>query len=75
MGDAAPAEGLRQRRDLLAALARLAAGGRLGALAPVGLGPLGRGGRDRLARARVNSAFAPAKRGARKPGRIQRIAA
>src|SRR2546421_7765174 len=48
LGDAAPGDGLWQWRDLLAALACLAAGGRVGAPAPGALGPLRRNRHDRL---------------------------
>src|SRR5437868_1333910 len=68
LGDAAPGDGLRQRRDLLAALARLAAGRRLGALAPVGLGPLGRGGQDRLAPGERGQRLCPGQKGGEKTG-------
>src|ERR687886_573389 len=48
LGDAPAGDGLWQRRDLLAAPARLASGRRLGAAAPRPAGPAGDRGRDRL---------------------------
>ena len=68
LGDVAPGDGLRQRRDLLAALARLAAGGRLGALAPVGLGPLRRSGQDRLAPGERGQRLCPGQKGGEQTG-------
>ena len=68
LGDVAPGAGLRQRRDLLAALARLAAGGGVGALAPVGLGPLGRSGQDRLAPGERGQRLCPGQKGGEQTG-------
>ena len=68
LGDAAPGAGLRQRRDLLAPLARLAESGRVDAPAPDPVGPLRRSGQDRLEPGERGQRLCPSQKGGAQTG-------
>src|SRR5512147_1807722 len=63
LGVAAPGDGLRLRHDLLAALARLAEGRRVGAAAPGPARPAGPGERDRLGSLLARQRFCSGQKG------------
>jgi transposase len=68
VGDAAAGDGLRQRDDVLAALARLAAGGCLGTITPGAARPTRRGGGDRLVARQPGQRQRPGKKGGDQTG-------
>ena len=73
MGDATLGDGLRLGRHLLATLTRVARGGVWERLHKFLLDRLGEADRIDWERASLDSASIPAKMGAQKPARIQRI--